>query len=89
MRGEFKSMSLLYSLKPNFVPKSRAWGTYHSFPQLHFFPADIHDLDGEKPGVDAFTTALAELHKASLPLSPGKYGFDVPTHMGFIEQDNS
>lgn len=43
----------------------------------------------ELPDIQAFTSSLAKLHKASLPLSPGRYGFHVPTHMGFMAQDTS
>ncbi|KAL8641087.1 MAG: hypothetical protein Q9226_008675, partial [Calogaya cf. arnoldii] len=111
MRGEFESMSLLYSITPDFVPRPHAWGTYHGLPQFHFFLCDfqwvyhpiirscfdhiteinsIHsDMTEELPEIESFTSAVARLHKASLPLSPGKYGFAVPTHMGFTAQDNS
>ncbi|CAO1598012.1 hypothetical protein XANCAGTX0491_001789 [Xanthoria calcicola] len=41
------------------------------------------------PGIESFTSAVARLHKASVPFSPGEYGFSVPTHMGFIAQENS
>jgi hypothetical protein len=41
MRGEFESMSLLYSITPDFVPKPHAWGTYERLPQFHFFLCDF------------------------------------------------
>ncbi len=110
MRGEFESMSLLYSITPDFVPKPHAWGTYQGLPQFHFFLCDFqwvdcpttrpHIYDGlisniihsdmieELPEIESFTSAVARLHKASMPLSPGKFGFPVPTHMGFTAQDN-
>ncbi|CZT06936.1 hypothetical protein WAI453_012824 [Rhynchosporium graminicola] len=89
MRGEFESMSLLYSLTPDFVPKPHAWGTYKTLSQFHFFLCDFHDMTEELPEIDSFTSKLAILHKASIPLSPGKFGFPVPTHMGFTAQDNT
>ncbi|RKK89758.1 hypothetical protein BFJ68_g16633 [Fusarium oxysporum] len=89
MSGEFESMSLLYLITPDFVPKPHAWGTYQSLPNLHFFLCDFHDMTEELPEIETFTSNVARLHKASLPLSPGKYGFPVPTYMGFTAQDNS
>ncbi|KAH4029375.1 hypothetical protein HBI55_120970 [Parastagonospora nodorum] len=89
MRGEFESMSLLHSITPDFVPRPLDWGTYEALPQFHFFLCDFHDMTEEDPEIESFTSSVARLHKASLPLSPGKYGFPVPTHMGFTAQDNS
>lgn len=43
----------------------------------------------ELPPIDSFTSSIARLHKTSIPLSPGKFGFPVPTHMGFTAQDNT
>ncbi|KAF2649449.1 hypothetical protein K491DRAFT_721643 [Lophiostoma macrostomum CBS 122681] len=88
MRGEFESMSLLHSITPEFVPKPHAWGTYHGLPQFHFFLCDFHDMTDELPEIESFTSTVARLHKASSALSPDRYGFHVPTHMGFTAQDN-
>lgn len=41
MRGEYESMSLLYSLTPNFLPKPHAWGSYQGLTQFHFFLCDF------------------------------------------------
>jgi protein-ribulosamine 3-kinase len=41
MRGEFESMSLLYEITPDFVPKPHAWGTYKGLPDFHFFLCDF------------------------------------------------
>ncbi|KAL2268696.1 hypothetical protein VTJ83DRAFT_3542 [Remersonia thermophila] len=89
MRGEFASMSTLYSITPDFVPKPYAWGTYQSNSRFHFFLCDFHNMTEEPPEIESFTTAVARLHKASIPFSPSKFGFDVPTHIGSIPQDNT
>lgn len=46
------------------------------------------DMTEELPEIESFTASVARLHKESMPLSPGKFGFHVPTHMGFTAQDN-
>ncbi|KAK8867654.1 Fructosamine kinase-domain-containing protein [Apiospora arundinis] len=87
--GEFESMSLLFRISPGLVPKPVAWGTYQDMPQFHFFLCDFHDMTEELPPVEEFTASIARLHKASIPLSPGKFGFPVTTYQGPIAQDNS
>ena len=64
---------------------------YHPATSTCFSRADsVHsDMTEELPEIESFTSAVARLHKASLPFSPGKYGFSVSTHIGFIAQDNS
>ena len=37
MHGEFESMSALYSIVPDFVPKPHAWGSYRDIEDMHFF----------------------------------------------------
>lgn len=41
MHGEFESMSALYSIVPDFVPKAHAWGSYKSIEDMHFFLCDF------------------------------------------------
>ncbi|KAK7996733.1 hypothetical protein PG989_004773 [Apiospora arundinis] len=85
MSGEFESMSLLFRIIPDLVPKPVTWGTYRDMPQFHFFLCDFQNC----PPIEDFTASIARLHKASIPLSPGKFGFPVTTYQGPIAQDNS
>lgn len=41
MHGEFESMSALYAIVPNFVPKPYAWGSYRDIEGMHFFLCDF------------------------------------------------
>ncbi|CAG8955895.1 hypothetical protein HYFRA_00008747 [Hymenoscyphus fraxineus] len=49
--GEFESMSEIYKLAPNFVPKPHSWRSYHSVDgeEIHFF---IHLHKASVPGQD-------------------------------------
>lgn len=41
LHGEFESMSALYNVVPDFVPKPYAWGTYKNIADMHFFLCDF------------------------------------------------
>lgn len=41
MHGEFESMSALYTIVPDFVPKPLAWGSYQNMEEVHFFLCDF------------------------------------------------
>ena len=41
MHGEFESMSALYAIVPDFVPKPHAWGSYRDIEDTHFFLCDF------------------------------------------------
>src|ERR1700712_5583226 len=47
------------------------------------------DMTEELPEIESFTASVARLHKDSLLLSPGKFGFHITTYMGPIPQDNT
>ena len=68
MNGEFESMSALYAISPDFVPKPHAWGSYKSIPDTHFFLCDFHDMVEELPDITRFTKMVAELHLRSVSL---------------------
>ncbi|ESZ91086.1 hypothetical protein SBOR_8519 [Sclerotinia borealis F-4128] len=56
-----------------------------SAPDIHFFCCELINMTDEIPEMQAFTSALAELHLKGI--SPnGKYGFSVPTYKGTIPQ---
>lgn len=41
MHGEFESMSTLYIIVPDFVPRPLAWGSYQNMEEVHFFLCDF------------------------------------------------
>jgi protein-ribulosamine 3-kinase len=45
MHGEFESMSALYKVVPDFVPKPHAWGSYKDIEDTHFFLCDFQWVD--------------------------------------------
>ena len=86
MQGEFESMVAIQTVSPAFAPIPRAWGTFKSNPELHFFSCDFRNMDLKTPEAKIFTARLAEMHKK--PVSPnGKYGFHLTTHNGNLPQD--
>lgn len=85
VQGEFESMTAIYNLIPDSVPKPIGWGTYETTPDMHFFLCEFKDIDQELPDVHKFTECLATLHKKSR--SPtGKFGFHVTTYSGNLSQ---
>ena len=44
MHGEFESMSALYAIVPDFVPKPYAWGSYRDIEGVHFFLCDFQSV---------------------------------------------
>ncbi|KAJ5471630.1 hypothetical protein N7530_008987 [Penicillium desertorum] len=85
VHGEFESMTAIYNLIPNSVPKPIGWGTYETIPDTHFFLCEFKDIDQELPDIRKFTERLGALHKNSK--SPtGKFGFHVPTYNGNLSQ---
>jgi fructosamine-3-kinase len=85
VHGEFESMTAIYNLIPNSVPKPIGWGTYETIPDTHFFLCEFKDIDQQLPDIRKFTERLGALHKNSK--SPtGKFGFHVPTYNGNLSQ---
>lgn len=89
MKGEFNSMTALYSVMPSFVPEPVAWGKYKaSPPDTYFFLCDFLDMDHQMPDPVDLCARLVELHRSSE--SPtGKFGFHVKTCHGKIVQNNN
>lgn len=87
LKGEFESTSAMRTIKPDFVPRPIAWGTYKSLPDTHFYLAEFKNLGEELPEPADFCRKLAELHKNGV--SPnGRFGFHVVTYNGDLPQDN-
>ncbi|PKS13148.1 hypothetical protein jhhlp_000490 [Lomentospora prolificans] len=92
VHGEFRSMSEIFRLMPDFVPKPIAWGTYQSKPNVAFFLREFKEMTGDMPRPASFATSLAKLHQTSV--SPtGQFGFDTTTYAGnlpqFVKWENS
>lgn len=83
--SEFESMSSLYNVLPEFVPKPKAWGTYTTIPDTHFFLCEFRDMTDDMPDPHKFGALLSALHQKSV--SPtGKFGFHVTTCAGNLPQ---
>ncbi|OIW34507.1 hypothetical protein CONLIGDRAFT_7607 [Coniochaeta ligniaria NRRL 30616] len=83
--SEFESMTALYSVVPEFVPKPRAWGTYTTQPDTHFFLCEFRDMTDDMPDPHKFGALLSAVHQRSV--SPnGKFGFHVTTFAGNLPQ---
>jgi fructosamine-3-kinase len=90
VEGEYESIAAIHKVKPGFCPKPRAWGTFKSNPDLHFFLCDFVEMEVEIPDKDKFTSMLADFHLTSRGLSPnGKFGFHCTTYNGNLAQDNT
>ena len=85
VQGEFESMTAIYNLIPDYVPKPIGWGTYETISDTHFFLCEFEDIDQELPDVRKFTECLGTLHQNSV--SPtGEFGFHVTTYNGNLSQ---
>ncbi|KGO40716.1 Fructosamine/Ketosamine-3-kinase [Penicillium expansum] len=84
-RGEFQSMSAIYNVLPEFVPRPIACGTYSTIPDTHFFLCEFQEMTDDMPDPHKFTALLSTLHQKSV--SPtGKFGFHVTTYAGNLPQ---
>ena len=88
MKGTYLSERLLHSYIPEHVPTPHAWGQYKSDPSVWFYLCDFHHLKDEVPDPKRFVSIVATLHKATMGRSK-QYGFDVPTHLANIPNDNT
>lgn len=79
--GEFNSMSRIYSVSPDLVPRPIAWGTYGSTPDVHFFLCEFREMKDELPGLDSFPARMAYLHRNATSEN-GKFGNDMTTFHG-------
>ncbi|KAL9060261.1 MAG: hypothetical protein Q9206_001093 [Seirophora lacunosa] len=90
MRGTFESEKTLYSFAPSNVPKPLAWGTCKDEPDSHFYMCDFFDLKDDLPDISKFCAVVAQIHLDSMGKAPqGRYGFDVTTHLAYVDNDNS
>ena len=88
VRSEYEGVSATYPIVPDFVPRPIGWGTYKTDPNKHFYISDFVPMIEELPDPQAFCFKLAQLHTASIPLSPnGKFGFHITTYSGNMPQD--
>ncbi|KAL9043839.1 MAG: hypothetical protein Q9214_002984, partial [Letrouitia sp. 1 TL-2023] len=69
-------------------PYPLGWGEYTSEPGMWFYLCDYHDLVDELPEIDSFVSIVAKVHRESMG-QEDQYGFDVPTHLANIPNDNS
>lgn len=84
-RGEYKSMTAIYAVTPDFIPRPIAWGSYEAIEGTHFFMCEYRDMSTDMPKALEFTSSLARLHKDSTPPSR-KFGFSVQTFAGNLPQ---
>ncbi|KLU90347.1 hypothetical protein MAPG_09310 [Magnaporthiopsis poae ATCC 64411] len=83
--GEFESMTAVYRVVPEFVPKPLVWSTYGAVPDAHFFLCEFRDMLDDMPDPHKFGSLLAKLHRDST--SPtGKFGFHATTYAGNLPQ---
>ena len=81
LRGEFTSMTCIHNAVPDLCPCPIGWGTYATYPEIHFYLSEFRHMTNEPPDPLPFAKKMAELHQKAV--SPnGKYGFSVPTCHG-------
>jgi fructosamine-3-kinase len=84
-KGEFHSMSAIYGVIPEFVPKPIACGTYETIPDTHFFLCEFREMTEDMPDPDEFASGLSKMHQKSV--SPtGNFGFHITTYAGNLPQ---
>ena len=85
-KAEYEGVAELYKVAPDFVPRPIGWGTYKADSNAHFYLAVFVDMIEERPDMPKFCSALARLHKDSMKLSNGRFGFHVVTYSGSMYQ---
>ncbi|KAI9688309.1 MAG: hypothetical protein M1820_010269 [Bogoriella megaspora] len=89
MEGSFESEKIFNEYAPNHVPKPIAWGSYKSDPDTWFLLSDFVEMVEDVPDVKDLVSIIAKIHRDSAGKSPeGKFGFHVPTHLGYIPNNN-
>ena len=88
MEGTFHSESLFYGSIPNHVPKPYAWGSFKIDLSTSFYLCDFHDLANEVPGYQEVVSIIVKVHKNSMGRKD-RYGFDIPTYLENIPNDNT
>ncbi|KUI53183.1 Protein-ribulosamine 3-kinase, chloroplastic [Cytospora mali] len=90
MQGCFESEGIFHAYAPMNVQKPVAFGNYKTNPETWFFLAEFYDMLDKVPEPSQFVPLIANIHKASMGKSPnGKHGFQVPTHLANIPNDNT
>jgi protein-ribulosamine 3-kinase len=84
--AEYEGVAELYKVAPDFVPRPLGWGTYKADSNAHFYLAEFVDMIEEQPDMPKFCSALAKLHKDSMKLSNGLFGFHIVTYSGSMYQ---
>ncbi|RSL41958.1 hypothetical protein CEP53_012444 [Fusarium sp. AF-6] len=88
-RGEYESMKLINKLIPDFSPTPIAWGKLQG-SDGYFILFSFYDLSEGNPSIPIFTHAVSQLHTLSINENPtGKFGFQMATYNGTLEQDNN
>jgi protein-ribulosamine 3-kinase len=54
VKGEFKSMSTIHDVIPEFVPEPIAYGTYLTIPDTHFFLCEFREMTDDMPDPHKF-----------------------------------
>ncbi len=90
MEGSFESEIIFNKYAPKHVPKPIAWGSYKSDPDMWFLLSDFQEMVQEVPNVRDLVSIVVQIHNESAGKAPeGKSGFHVPTHLGYIANNNS
>ena len=90
MEGSFESEKIFNHYAPKHVPRPVAWGSYKTDPDMWFLLSDFREMGEETPDVQDLVSIIVKIHKDSAGRSPdGKFGFHVPTHLGYIANNNS
>lgn len=88
MEGTYYSERTFHSYLPENVPKPYAWGNFKSDPSTWFYLCDFHEMTEEVPEHQQFVSLVTKYHKESMGKKK-QYGFDLPTHLACIPNDNT
>lgn len=88
MESAFYSESLFFSYLPSHVPEPHALGTYKHDPSTSFYLCVFHDMTDDVPEYQKFVPIIVKVHKDTMGKQQ-RYGFDIPTYLGNIPNDNT
>jgi fructosamine-3-kinase len=90
MEGEFISDTVYHSYLPANVPRPISHGKFRGNSDTWYYLCEFRDMIDIPPDVDKLVELVAKVHRDSMGKSEnGKYGFEVPTHLANVPNDNT
>lgn len=88
VHGEYESMKAIMKYRPEFVPHPIAWGTFSSYPNMHFMVSEFREMNRQVPDMEETCSAISKMHLDSHSAGMKQFGFPITTYNGRLAQNN-